>query len=87
MLSSIWPKRNELRIREIAINDNIRQVSTIKKLSRRRFVTLAFVALIFDSSRSTKSSNHDMQLRNNIRMIDGWVLLESDLAAVDVNVY
>jgi hypothetical protein len=78
---------NELRIGEIAINDDVTQVDTIKRLSRRRFVTLTIVAAFFGSSASTKSSSRDMPLRDNIRMIDGWVLLESDLAASEINVY
>ena len=55
--------------------------------SRRQFVALAVLASVFGYPRSTGTTVSTLRIRGSLTMIDGWVLKESDLSNLDMNVY
>ncbi len=60
---------------------------TVKSPSRRQFVTLALLAAVFGYSRSSNVVDSNSRRREELIMLDGWVLKESDLSGLDANVY
>ena len=70
-----------------SINSDASLPDTVNNPSRRQFVTLAFLAAAFGFSRSLNVVESNPGRLDKLIMLDGWILKESDLVDLDVNVY
>ena len=68
--------------------DNPRRRSgSIDSLSRRQFIGVSMLASIPGSFAAPTVFAQEHGLREGLVMIDGWILCESDLEELDVDVY